>query len=145
MPDSWLDHIPSHERERIRRRLRSPEEYERLREKVKGPEDLAREMEKNEAVAELRFALEAESQVRDALKEQVEKDLVDRGVEEVVDGAVSLDQKLKLERGKFALTVTAHPVTHRDQLAVVPEGKVREALPLKPALSDRYAAQFLRI
>ena len=32
MSDSFLDHIPSAEREKIRQRLSSPEEYERLRE-----------------------------------------------------------------------------------------------------------------
>ena len=54
---SWLDRIPSREREKIRKRLRSPEEYERLREKVKGPEDLEREMERNAEFAEARLTL----------------------------------------------------------------------------------------
>ncbi|TSC58511.1 MAG: hypothetical protein Greene041619_521 [Candidatus Peregrinibacteria bacterium Greene0416_19] len=142
MSDSWLDHIPNHEREKIRKRMRSPEEYERLREKVKGPEDLEKEMDRNETMAELTFSLETEPGVHDALKAQIEKDIIDTGIERVLDAPPSMDHKLKLERGKFTVTVSAHPSTHHDQLAVMPEGKVREKLPLKPAMSDRYVSQF---
>ncbi len=31
MSDSYLDHLPSRERERIRKKMRSPEAYEALR------------------------------------------------------------------------------------------------------------------
>ncbi len=43
----YMDRLPTKEKERIRKKMRSPEAYERLREKVKGPEDLENEMEKS--------------------------------------------------------------------------------------------------
>ncbi len=144
MQGSWLDHIPSQERMKLRKRMRSAAEYERLREKVKGPEDLEREMRKSEAIAELHFALESEPPVRDALKARIEKELREQGIEAVID-AVSLspDAQRALEQGKFTVTVSAHPATHQDILAVVPEGRVQEKLPLKQSLSDHYVQQFL--
>lgn len=145
MADSWLDHIPSHEREKIRKRMRSPEAYEKLREKVKGPEDLEREMEKNEVMAELKFSLETEPALHGALKSAIEKEMTDQGIEHMLEETPIMDHKIKLERGKFKVTVSSHPATHHDQLSVVPEGNVQEKLPLKPAVSDRYVAQFAGI
>lgn len=142
MSDSWLDHIPSHEREKIRKRLRSPEEYERLREKVKGPEDLAEEMKFNESIAELRFGIESEPDVHDALKNDLEMQINGQGIEKVLERSGSEKAKKMLEQGKFRVTVSAHPSTHQDQLMVVPEGNVQEKIPVKKMLSDRYAGQF---
>ena len=140
MSDSYLDHLPSRERERIMKRLRSPEEYERLRERVKGPEDLERELGHSERMAELRFSLESEQRFRDELKAKVEKDLREQGMENVLDLApASVEAQQALEQGKFILTVAAHPQTHVDQLTVVPEGTVQEKLPIKPQVSERYA------
>jgi len=142
--DSWLDRLPSHERERIRKRLRSPEAYEKLREKVKGPEDLEREMERNEALAELRFGMETEPLLKKALEKQIERDLQERGIGEVIDGNVSLAIAQILDEGRFTVTVEAHPETHEDTLVVLPEGRVAEKLPLKRTVSNRYLAQFVR-
>lgn len=144
MSDSWLDHIPQHERERIRKRMRSPEAYAALRENVKGPEDLEREMKKNEMMAELRFGIESEPALKDALKKQVEKDLREQGAEAVLEHRPSVETNALLESGKFQISVEAHPKTHIDQLIVVPEGNVQEKLPIKPSLSDRYVAQFAK-
>jgi hypothetical protein len=142
MPDSWLDHIPSHEREKIRKRLRSPEEYEKLREKVKGPEDLEKEMEKNEAMAELRFALESEPDTHDALKSQIEKDLREQGIEGMLEGLIDAATKSAIEQGNFRITVSTHPLTHQDQVMIVPEGNVQEQIPITKMLNDRYVGQF---
>ena len=145
MADSWIDHIPSHEREKIRKRLRSPEEYERLREKVKGPEDLERELKKAEHLAELHFRLETEPQAQQSLRETIEKDLREQGMEVVLERSdLSIDAKRALEQGKFTVRVAPHPGTHEDQIVVVPEGNVQERVPIKPSLSDRYLGQFLK-
>ena len=144
MQGSWLDHIPSHERMRLRKRLRSTEAYEKLRERVKGPQDLGRELKRGEAIAELHFGLETEPEFHDALKKQVEKDVREKGIDVLLDDAsASPDVRKAIEQGKFVLTVSAHPKTHHDMLTVVPEGTVQEKLPLKQSFNDRYLAQFL--
>lgn len=143
MSDSYLDHIPSHEREKIRRRMRSPAEYERLRERVKGPEDLEREMDKNEHIAELKFSIETEAASKESLKSAIEKDLLEKGMDAMLESAdISPDARASLERGKFDVTVENNPDTHADQVMILPEGKVQEKIPLKVSLSDRYALQF---
>ncbi len=142
MSDSFLDHLPGGVRERIQKRMRSPAEYAALREKVKGPEDLEREMEKNDALAELKFALETEPALHDALKASIERDVREHGMENVmeIDGA-SPESKKAMERGAFMLKVSSRPSTHQDALVAVPEGSVQETIPLKPAIMDRYVAQ----
>ncbi|MBI1812733.1 hypothetical protein HY285_03440 [Candidatus Peregrinibacteria bacterium] len=145
MADTWFDHIPSHERQKIRRRMRSPEEYERLRERVKGPEDLDEEMRKNEALADLRFGIETEPAFHDGLKFAIDRQIQNEGLESVLESPPKNPQLTKaLERGKFTLTVSSHPKTHQDQIMVQPEGTVQEKLPLKPSLSDQYVSQFAR-
>ena len=144
MSDSWLNHLPSHEREKIRKRLRSPEEYERLREKVKGPEDLEKEMRKSEQLAELNFAMESEPKVKEALKKQVEKDMKEQGIESILESHMSPEAKNAIEQGKFILQVSSHPQTHQDALVAIPEGNVQEKIPVKPQLSDKYVAQLFQ-
>ncbi len=142
MSDSYIDHIPSQEREKIRKRMRSPEAYEQLRERVKGPDDLEREMERNEKMAEMRFALETEPRAHDMLKKSVENDIREKGAETVLETInMSPDLTKALEQGKFRLAVSSHPVTHVDQLMVLPEGAVQEKLPVKLSFSDTYSAQ----
>ncbi len=142
MSDSYLDHVPSQEREKIRRRMRSPEAYEKLRERVKGPEDLEREMEKNDAMAEMHFALESDPHYHEALKKKVEEALKEKGVENVLeDAVVSKEAKNAIEKGNFSLSVSAHPNSHIDQLVIVPEGNVQEKLPIKPSLSQQFSSQ----
>lgn len=140
---SYLDSLPSNERMKIRKRLRSPEEYERLREKVKGPEDLEKQMNRSEKLAEAQFALETEKGLKEKARAAVEKDIREGGAEAVLEGAEELppDVKAALEQGKFAVTVSSHPATHEDALVVVPEGNVREKLPIKVSFSDAYVAQ----
>lgn len=144
MSDSYLDHLSTPERERIRKRMRSPEAYEALREKVKGPEDLEREIRKNEKMAELRFQMESEPAKAEKLKAHVEKDIQEQGIENVFDHEVSKEARKALEEGKFTLTVSSHPKTHEDVLAAIPEGHVQEILPIRPALSDQYMQQFFK-
>jgi hypothetical protein len=147
MSDSWLDHIPSREREKIRQRLRSPEAYEALREKVKGPEDVERELERSALLAELRFGLETEPHLHDALKSAVERDLREKGVEQMLEAtSASVDARRALEQGKFLVKVEAHPVTHVDQLVLVADsGNVQEKLPLRPSVSEQYVSQFAKV
>ncbi|MBI3332283.1 hypothetical protein HYZ99_05015 [Candidatus Peregrinibacteria bacterium] len=144
MSDSWLDLIPSREREKIRKRMCSPEAYAALREKVKGPEDLEREMEHNEAMAELRFEMETEPALKEALKKQVEKDAREQGIDHVLEYHPSKEAKASFDRGAFHLSVESHPDTHLDQLIAIPEGKVQEKLPIRVSLCNRYLAQFVR-
>ena len=138
MSDSFLDHLASHEREKVRKRLRSPEEYERLREKVKGPEDLERELKKSERMAEAKFRLETEPEEHEKLHARIEKDLK-RGVESVLEHADIPEHLRKaLEQGDFLISIESHPQTHEDALVLVPEGNVQDVLPVKPVQSERY-------
>ncbi|MDD4318720.1 MAG: hypothetical protein PHW10_00105 [Candidatus Peribacteraceae bacterium] len=139
MSDSYLDHIPSKEREKIRKRMRSPEAYEKLREKVKGPEDLERELEHGEKMAEVGFALETEPRAQERLKNAVEQDLKEQGIEEILEKTPDPETRKTLEKGKFRLAVSSHPSTHADQIMIVPEGTVQEKLPVKTTHSERYA------
>lgn len=145
MADSYLDHIPSAERERIRKRMRSPEAYEKLRECVRGPEDLEREMEKNEKMAEVSFSLESDPKAHEALRSQVERDIKEQGIEAVLEAVPQeADTKKAIERGKFRLAVSSHPKTHHDQIMVAPEGNVQEKLPLQLKYSEKYVVQLLQ-
>jgi hypothetical protein len=143
MSDSWLDHLPTNERTKLRKRMRSAAEYEKLRENVKGPEDLEKEMNRNEGLAELRFAMETQLEVKNALKKQMEKDMREQGIESVIESErLSPEQRKSLETGKFAVAVSMHPSTHQDHLVVISEGNVQEHIPLKASFNDRYVAQF---
>ncbi|OIO53900.1 hypothetical protein AUJ46_04120 [Candidatus Peregrinibacteria bacterium CG1_02_54_53] len=144
MSDSWLDRIPTTERRRLRERFRLSEaEYERLREKVKGPEDLEREMERNELLAELKFAMESEPKLAEALRAQVQEDIRQHGLPSVLH-TLHLSGSLMqaLEKGDFTLSVQPDAKTSIDQLVVVPEGKVAEAVPVSAAFSEQYLGQF---
>jgi hypothetical protein len=139
---TWLDRLPTPERQRLREKLRSPAEYEKLRERVKGPEDLEREMEKNEYMADLQFALETEPAVEQALKEQILDDLRERGAEEIVEGDTAALQKI--ESGKFDVRVVTNRETQQEQIVLVPEGTVAERFPLQVTISEQYAAAMAR-
>lgn len=144
MSDSFLDHLPSREREKIRKRLRSPEEYERLREKVKGPEDLERELERSEQLAEVKFKIETEPETMEKLQNRIADDLEKRGIEGVLEHSQLPDGVRKaLEQRKFMVSVEAHPHTHEDSLVLVPEGNIQDKLPVKPAMSERYVQSVL--
>lgn len=125
--------------------MRSPEAYEALREKVKGPKDLEHEMRRSEQMAELRFAIESEPDVAAALQSQIAEDIREHGVEAVVDApGRSAEQTIALEQGNFSVRVDAHPQTHEDVLVALPEGNVREKIPVQPVYSDKYVGQFVR-
>ena len=143
---SWLDHLPSHERAKIRARLRSPEEYERLRERVKGPEDLERELKYNESLADLKFSIEMEPRMSEDLHKNVESDIREKGIDHMIDHPQELspDTRRLLEEGKFRLLVEAHPESGKDVLMILPEGKPAERLPLKPSINERYISQIAR-
>ncbi len=144
MSDSFLDHLPSHERQKLRKRM-SPEAYEKLRERVKGPEDLEKEMEKSAGLAELRLEMETKPEAGERLRQSVDDDVREQGIDQIFDlQMASPDAQRALEQGKFTLAVSSHPVTHEDALVAVPEGNVQEKLPVKPACSEKYVAQALR-
>lgn len=146
MSDAFLDRIPGPEREKIRKKMRSPEAYERLRESVKGPEDLEREMDRAEKLAELSFALETEPRMQEKVKTAIEKDLNEKGIDAVIDGHGQLPHGVAtmLLEGKFTVAISAHPSTHEDAVALVPEGNVHEKIPLKKNIGDAYAGAALR-
>lgn len=142
MSDSYLDHLPSQEREKIRKRLRSPEEYERLREKVKGPEDLEREMEKNAEFAEAKLHLEVDPKAREQVKSMVQE-----AGKEALAGKTPEWLQEALKAGNFEVTVDEH--SSEPKLAVkptvapndAPTGKVQEIFPLKQSLQQNIAAK----
>ncbi|MFH0851594.1 MAG: hypothetical protein V1876_02490 [Candidatus Peregrinibacteria bacterium] len=144
MSDSWLDRIPTAERQRLKERFHLSEaQYEKLREKVKGPEDLAEEMKRNELLAELKFAMDAEPVLAQALRKQVQEDLRLHGLPSVVESLhLSNGIKKAMEQGRFTITVQPNATSHVDQLVVVPEGKVAEALPIAQKFSEQYLGQF---
>ena len=135
----FLDRLPSQEREKIRKRLRSPEAYEALREKVKGPEDLEKELEKSERMAELHFQLESEPAMREQLKSAIENDLREQGIEALIETDMSEEAKAALEEGRFTVAVLPHPESHEDVLTVLTEGTVQEKLPLTQKASESYS------
>lgn len=146
MSDSFLDHLPSAEREKIRKRMRSPEAYAALRDKVKGPEDLEREMNRSEQLAELQFEMETSAELKETVTRVVTEKIRNEGLESVLekDFPVSTETKAALEQGKIAVAVSAHPATHQDALTVAPEGNVQEKLPVKVSLTDQWTAQFVQ-
>lgn len=144
MSDSWFDRLPSHEREKIRRRMRSPEAYELLRERVKGPQDLEREMRRSEALAELHFAMESDLTTRESVRSCVREDIAEQGTDAVLESRrLSPDAEKAIAEGKFRVAIETHPKTKQDALIVITEGNVQEKLPVKPSFSEKYAGQAL--
>ncbi len=145
MSDSFIDHLPTQEREKIRKRLRSPEEYERLREKVKGPEDLEREMEKNAEFAEAKLSLESDLNAQEKAKNVVRAYIAEKGIDAALEGKVSPDM---ISRGLFTVTVIEKD-KGESKLAITLQpgesassGNVAETLSLKPALQQQVFLSF---
>jgi hypothetical protein len=142
-----MDRLPSQEREKIRKRLRSPEEYERLRDKVKGPEDLEREMEKNAEFAEAKLTLESEPKAQEKAKDVVRAFVAEKGMDAAFEGGVSPEA---LSKGLFTVTVV-EKAKGQLKLAIkigakpgesAPSGNVSETLSLKPMLQQQIMASF---
>ena len=73
-------------------------------------------------------------------KTSIETDIREKGAEAVLEAIPSdPDAQKALKEGRFMLHVSPHPVTHVDQLMVMPEGAVRESLPVKPSFTETYA------
>jgi hypothetical protein len=141
---SYLDHLPSQEREKIRKRLRSPEAYERLRESVKGPEDLEREMEKSERMAEVHLSIESDPGKKESLKSMIDNDIREQGIEHVLEKTDLTDEMQKqIESGNFTVSIESHPQTQEDAMIIVPEGNVQEKIPVQQSLGETYASQLL--
>lgn len=140
---SYVDSLPGHERQRILKRLRSPEAYERLRENVKGPEDLEKALDHSERMAELHFALESDPTAHERLKTMLERALQDGGIESVLEQGTALSDAARaaVSEGHFTLTVAGTPKTHEDALMVIPEGNVAEKAPVKVSLMEACVSQ----
>ncbi len=148
---SWIDHIPSQEREKIRKRMRSPEAYEKLREKVKGPEDLEREMEKNAEFAETKLAIETDPSAQEKSKETVKAFVAEKGSDAAFESSSDGLQEA-LRSGNFEVSVDAQ--SKEPRLAVkmknapqktptdAPSGNVSEVFPLKASLQQKIVASF---
>jgi len=142
---SWLDLMPSYERQKLRElKKRSPEEYAKLREKIKSVEQITEEMKKNEQLAELSFALEMEPKLKEALKQQVESDIMEQGIDSVLFLPEGLSEKVQaaLKEG-FDISVDTNPETQKDQILVHPEGNVNEKIPINFSLSEQYVQQYV--
>lgn len=144
MQGSWLDSLPSNERQKIRQRMRSPAAYERLRESVKGPEDLEKEMRRSEQLAELHFALETEPATQERLRSSIHEDVAEQGLDAILDAQdATPEARNAVEQGKFTVAVQPNATTHEDALHALPEGNVQERLPVKTSMSQRYIGQGL--
>ena len=91
----------------------------------------------NEALAQLKFALESEPSLKDALKKQIENDLREQGIEAVL-AQVPDDLRTQIEQGQFDITVDAPSENAPDQIVLVPEGNIAEKLPITFSLSESY-------
>jgi hypothetical protein len=137
---SYLDNLPYPEREKIRKRMRSPEEYERLRDKVKGPEDLEREMEKNAEFAEARLSLESDPQAQEKAKDTVKASVTEQGIEATLEqGTEALAEAIV--SSQFDVVVTESN-KGEPQIAVAPSGNVAEVFPLKQQLQQQILSSF---
>jgi hypothetical protein len=143
MSDSFLDRLGSPERQRIIKRLRSPEAYERLRANVKGPEDLERALDRAEKMAELHFALESSEAAREKMKDIVERSIAENGVDAAAEKPLELSEKARaaIAEGKFSLAVLPDPETHDDILTLLPEGNVGEKVPVTMLLTESCVSQ----
>jgi hypothetical protein len=151
MSDSYLDNLPSHEREKIRKRMRSPEEYERLRDKVRGPEDLEREMNHNAEFAEAKLHLETEPAMQERAKDSVSAFIDKQGMDAALE-KMPASVKEALKKGRFEVTVDAsgkepklavRPTTKPQEKKGshdAPTGNVAEVFPLKTALQQQVMA-----
>ncbi len=148
MSDSFLDHLPSQEREKIRKRMRSPEEYERLREKVKGPEDLEREMKINAESAEITLALETSSETQERAKDAVKASVMEQGIEGLSDVqkeailAGNFDVTAESKNGAPVLSVRLQSAPDAKGAIDAPSGKVNEVFPLKMSLQQQILSGF---
>ena len=139
----WVDMMPSHEKKRLRKRMRSPEAYEKLRQRVQGPEKLSEQMERNGDLAELALALELEPKLQEELKKEIEKDLKGMSLDQIFANPESISGEAQdsLYSGDFDVSIDTNPDTQEDQLVLTPEGNVNEKLPVKFSLSEKYAGQ----
>lgn len=135
--NSWLDLMPSSERQRVREKYKmSAAAYEQLREKVTGPEEMEREMRKNEQLASLKFALETEPTVKEALKKQIEKDLSEDS-EGVLESSVSHEVLSSFLEEGFDVSIDSDS----DKMVIHPEGNVTETVAISSHVRDAYASE----
>jgi flagellar motor protein MotB len=137
MSDSWLDKLPGSAKQKKRAKYKmSAHAYEKLRQKVVGPEKARQEMEWNEAMAQLQFGLETEPQMKEAFKEQIEKDIAEQGIEAVLElSEIPADLKAQIESGGFDVSII------NDQIVLNPEGNIGEKIPMKRSLTESYLSQ----
>ena len=136
----WLDMLPNNEKRKLRKRMRSPEAYAESREKVKSLEEISDEVDQNELMADLQFALETEPHVQEALKQEIEKDLIDIGIENMMEGAPSSAMIDALSSGGYKLSVQTNEGTGIEEIVLTAEGNISEKLPMKKSYSDKYIA-----
>ena len=145
MSDSFLDSLPSLDRQKIRKRMRSEADYERLREAVKGPEDLERELDRSERMAEVHFALESQPHLQGVLKRDLEH-AMEQGIDALKEDGATVSKELlsALKEGAFHMEIGPHPTEHHDTLLVVSEGNVQEKLAIHPALANQWMSSLLK-
>ena len=139
---SWLDILPSHERQKLREKLRSPKEYAKSRESIPNLQEIDEQVERAKALAELKLALELEPRLEEELRKNIERDLQEQGSEALLQSAPENISFLQEEN--FHIDIVEDPNTKQDTIALLPEGNPGEKVPLKPAISDRYAMEFLQ-
>ncbi len=151
-PDSFLDHLPSQEREKIRKRMRSPEAYERLRDSVKGPEDLEREMKRNAESADISFALEADRHFQEQAKEKVQSAVQEQGIEAFLNAPADIlnaiskgNFEVRMDHTKKEPTlVVAMKNVQNKSGGEAPMGNIQEVFPLKTSLQQSIISSLQR-
>lgn len=119
---------------------RSPQEYAQERKEKLGEtmEKASEQAEFERGLAELSFALETEPRIEEALAKQIKEDIREQGIDALMDdGTLSDAERTAILQGNMTVSVSG------DQLMIVPEGNVQEALPLKKKVADQYIGQFI--
>lgn len=143
MSDAWFEKLPgtAKQKERLKYKM-SAKAYEMLRRKVVGPEKAKEAMRWNDAMAQIKFGLETEPEFKEALKQQIEKDMTEQGIEAVLEmSEVPADLKQQLESGDFDVSVVSPSEDVPDQLVLTPEGNVGETIPVSKTLMESYVSQ----
>ncbi len=136
---SWLDLLPSSEKRRIRKKMRSPEVYEKTREKVKGPEELEDELKVRESLADIKFGIETSSEKYSELKEKMDASISESGIENIVDINDTSKESVKaLEEGLYEIQIESDNSNNPEQIVLLPEGNVSEKIPLQKSISEKF-------
>ncbi|MEK7137513.1 MAG: hypothetical protein AAB853_04490 [Patescibacteria group bacterium] len=144
MDPSWIDILPSLERQKIRERpKRTREEYAEGREKVRKQHERIREdREKNERTAEVLLYIET---YEETLKEKLAAEKLENvaGMLQNYDAKQWGQMQKAFSQHQFDLSVATDNSgePHISMTIDLPEGNAKETLPLAPKLQEALIAR----